>query len=676
METLNAWAEVWAGFMWDRTLDSALALFLVGMVWLAFRRLLPAQFGYCLFLLVLLKLVLPSQFSLPSLIEQWIPGPERWVSSTSGTGGGWWWLMGEAQGEESPAAQPNGLDPASSTGPKPEAALTGLSVLMLIWVAAVFLLLLRYAWCQWSTHRRLRLTKPVKLSTFPVDLEELIRISGVKRPIRWREAPWITSPIVVGLFRPAILLPADLNKHFTRNQIKWILLHELAHIRRGDSLIRILQGLLQIIFFFNPVVYIANLAIDQQREFACDDKALIGAKVSRKDCGEGFLNAVVNTNGLPAFLPASIGLFISKTYIQKRLLRILDSKRILQSGLTFRAGLFLLLVMILVLPFGGRMAIAQMGAWIMAEDDPTSRPSPRVVHGMAYDSVRGVVVLHGGVSTFMTPIKDTWEWDGETQIWTEVSTEGPVLYAFGMAYDPGRRVMVLSGGSHGPTYPDAETWEWDGLDWKQVAVEEHPILGCAMAYHPLRKTIIRHGGFIDNMYTTSAETREWDGRQWKLLPDGPPLEGRMVYDSRRNRIVFWGGLAGLGSVANETWEFDGEAWIHAADTGPEGRLAPGLAFDSEREVTVLFGGGLTTDCGFSENRSYNDMWEWDGKKWTFINYIDGPPGQNLHLHMVYDVKNNHIVLFGGAENPDSFRPNDTWLFRFASGILKNIWLNY
>ena len=75
-EWLNAWAEPWASFMSRSTIDSALVFCLVGLVWLALRKRLSAQVGYLLFLLVLVKLILPGVISLPGLIYSWLPAPE------------------------------------------------------------------------------------------------------------------------------------------------------------------------------------------------------------------------------------------------------------------------------------------------------------------------------------------------------------------------------------------------------------------------------------------------------------------------------------------------------------------------------------------------------------------------------------------------------------------------
>lgn len=359
-------------------------------------------------------------------------------------------------------------------------------------------------------------------------------------------------------------------------------------------------------------------------------------------------------------------------------MRILNNTHIVQEKLSLPSRLFLVAMTFLVVPFSWQIAAAQMGAWFKADTDPANSPPSQHVHAMTYDETRGVVVLQGGTMPFRK--KETWEWNGAMKSWTQVSNEGPDLSGFDIAYDPTRDVVVLSGGAPARIFVDAETWEWDHTSWNLMAKEEGAIVYPAMAYHPVRKSVIRHGGFFNANLSGSTATMEWKGEEWMPLPDGPALsKHRMVYDSKRDKMVVFGGLKELGVISNETWEFDGTAWVKVADYGPEGRDHFGMAFDSNRGVTVLFGGGLIVEEGFSEFRSFNDTWQWDGKEWTQI-ITDGPTesDKNFALNMAFDPSQNQIVLFGGSFGDGvAFRPNDTWLFSFeSSGIPHNLWLKY
>ena len=133
---------------------------------------------------------------------------------------------------------------------------------------------------------------PLLPECLPVDLEPLLRAAGLRGRVRWAVSARLQSPAVGGLIRPTIVLPPDLDDDLTAKQLSWVLLHELAHIRRRDLWVVVVQRLMQAIYFFHPAVHIANWIIDQLREYACDDAALAACQSSRRDCGEGFLTIV------------------------------------------------------------------------------------------------------------------------------------------------------------------------------------------------------------------------------------------------------------------------------------------------------------------------------------------------------------------------------------------------
>ena len=78
-------------------------------------------------------------------------------------------------------------------------------------------------------------------------------------------------------------------RHSRSNSSSGLSLHELVHIRRGDTWVLLFQRLMQIVFFFHPAVWVANRAAAIFREFACDDASLALTGIDRRDCGAGFL---------------------------------------------------------------------------------------------------------------------------------------------------------------------------------------------------------------------------------------------------------------------------------------------------------------------------------------------------------------------------------------------------
>jgi len=88
--------------------------------------------------------------------------------------------------------------------------------------------------------------------------------------------------MVIGLVKPAILVPLGLLSNLPPGQVEAVLLHELAHIRRKDYLVNLLQSFAEAIFFFNPAVLWISSLIREERENCCYDIAIGGIKNKNK----------------------------------------------------------------------------------------------------------------------------------------------------------------------------------------------------------------------------------------------------------------------------------------------------------------------------------------------------------------------------------------------------------
>lgn len=644
---LNQWAETWCAYMAYRMLDSAAALAVVGSLWLVIRRRVSVHFGYILFVLVLIKLSLPSPVSLPSLFLSYMPHPldvtPRERISTS-------WNPESAWRDNPPWTSPGANRPPASIAE--EGNLTAYSYLLVGWVMIASFFLLRLGWIIWKTRFMISNTIPLNPRSIPIDLDRLKQSAGIHRKVRWVTGDWVKSPMAHGYFHPVIAVPKDMQEDFTPNQIRWILLHELAHIRRGDFGVAFFQQILQALFFFNPLVWWVNAIVDRLREYACDDAALVGSQTSPKECGEGFLGVVMQTNNLPTFSLSFLGMIDYEMLVNLRLMRILTKNRVVESRLSIRSSLVLLGFALLVLPFGMHLAYAQLMQWTLIPTDVNNQPIHRAAAGMVYDSNRGVIVFHGGMVLGGVIPTETWEW--KDQDWYIASLVGPMRCAAGMAYDPLRKLTILDGGYNTAidlNLNDYEfsTWIWDGRDWRGIVrVEDEPPRACqSLVYFPELQSVIRHGGIDgppdDSTNVYFNDTSLWDGSRWIKIVEGPPRAlHKLVYDSRRKKVVLWGGMDSVTHYPEDTWEFDGVRWEQAAVQGPEGRHWHGMAFDEARGVTILYGG--IKWIGYIPNDFWmGDQWEWDGTVWTELTLPN--PGSATSPEMAYDSHKQTIVVY-------------------------------
>lgn len=97
---------------------------------------------------------------------------------------------------------------------------------------------------------------------------------GLSQPVKMVQSGIAQAPMVVGHFKPLILVPLGLLSGLSDAEVEAILSHELAHIKRKDYLVNLLQSFIEIVFFFNPAVLWVSQLIKTEREHCCDDLAI------------------------------------------------------------------------------------------------------------------------------------------------------------------------------------------------------------------------------------------------------------------------------------------------------------------------------------------------------------------------------------------------------------------
>ncbi|MFB0552622.1 MAG: M56 family metallopeptidase [Phycisphaerae bacterium] len=174
-------------------------------------------------------------------------------------------------------AQSEIVTPSSSVPWKQRAIDTlepSLPYIVLGWLIGVFALSLWHlgGWTQLQRLRR-RMVKQVD-GTLHSKLKVLAQRLRVKQTVQLMESALVQIPTVVGWLRPVILLPASALTGLSSEQLEAILAHELAHIRRCDYLINILQTIVEILGFYHPAVWWISYKIRAERENCCDDLAV------------------------------------------------------------------------------------------------------------------------------------------------------------------------------------------------------------------------------------------------------------------------------------------------------------------------------------------------------------------------------------------------------------------
>ena len=146
---------------------------------------------------------------------------------------------------------------------------------------------------------------------------------GVRCSVSLLQSQLVKVPVALGILKPVILLPLGLITHLPPEQVETILLHELAHIRRRDYLVNLLQHIVEAIFFFNPAVRWISSLIRQEREASCDD--IVVANCNQKT---NYLNALVNFQeySFKHNTPYAMSIGSKRHYLLNRVKRIINNK--------------------------------------------------------------------------------------------------------------------------------------------------------------------------------------------------------------------------------------------------------------------------------------------------------------------------------------------------------------
>lgn len=183
--------------------------------------------------------------------------------------------------------------------------------LTVIWLLGVFALSI------WHLGGWIALYRLQRIGTSPVASEItalLKRLSGrlrISRPVRILQSVLIQTPVVIGHFRPIILMPVRAVTGLSSEQIEAIIAHELAHIRRYDYFISLLQTVIETLLFHHPAVWWISHKIRIEREYCCDDM-VVAVTGDRATHARALATIPPQANGAWALTTVAAGGFLVK----------------------------------------------------------------------------------------------------------------------------------------------------------------------------------------------------------------------------------------------------------------------------------------------------------------------------------------------------------------------------
>lgn len=243
-----------AAKIWEISLGASWAMLLALPFLLLFRKPGFAPIRYVIGLLLIVRLLFPFSFESELSVQNYVPQPAVATEIVY----------------EAPSI-------ATETAPEP------ISILPLLWLAGVVVLASRVFMQQVRVRRWIKAGREVSLPA----LEDARRLMPVRRRIGVHIVPQITTPALTGLFRPKLLLPAAALENVN---LRMVFLHELAHVRRWDILVKWAAIAARTLHWFNPLVWLLTRRLGADQELLADAAALraLGAE-EQKAYGETLL---------------------------------------------------------------------------------------------------------------------------------------------------------------------------------------------------------------------------------------------------------------------------------------------------------------------------------------------------------------------------------------------------
>ena len=418
---LNSLGGRFCGHAGSMFIQAGVLIVALSILDLLLRKRIRATVRYWLWMLVFVKLLLPSTLSVP-------------------TGAGYW-LGDYFRAEHAATARPSDVAPLKSAevaappaiadapyepvaGALPDSAIAtatsgapaaprlnvltwqgGLFGLWILGVLAISALLVQRVF---FVRVLIAQSEPAESQLVEV-LTQCRRQLSLRQETGLRLSPNVTSPAVCGLSHPTILIPKAIAGLLSPEKLRAVVIHELAHIKRGDLWVNCVQTLVQVVYFYNPFVWLANVVVRRIREQAVDEMVLVALGVEAGSYSNTLIDLAEMASSRPALSLRLVGVVESKKALSARIRHII-SRPIPK---TARLGILGLLTIIL--------AAAVLLPMAKAERQASVPPTESTPEHFVATLPNGVTVELMGVCEHPSKGKQWWRPDGKRSVYLDVN---------------------------------------------------------------------------------------------------------------------------------------------------------------------------------------------------------------------------------------------------------------
>jgi beta-lactamase regulating signal transducer with metallopeptidase domain len=342
---------------------AVLVLLVLAVQW-AFGPRLKPRWRYFLWMLVMIRLALPwtipSSVSLFNLLNFSASASDGMRPAPIGPG----------------SVQPTAVVPAKQSGEtsalQPAATSSrfgsGIAWLLGLWLAGASALTVYLLVTHRRLSKRVATFRPLINASVLNLLEDCKQQMGVRVPITLVETTEVGSPALFGFIRPRLLLPAGLTQSFSLDELRYVFLHELSHIKRHDILVGWLMTGLQILHWFNPLVWLAFHRMRVDRELACDALALSYAREDENQPYGRTIIKLLESFGRSTWAPSLAGTVENKNQMKERITMIAKFEKT-NRGLALAVVLFATLGLVTLTdaqPATTQLSKDLIGTWVWA----------------------------------------------------------------------------------------------------------------------------------------------------------------------------------------------------------------------------------------------------------------------------------------------------------------------
>ncbi|MBN1974154.1 MAG: M48 family metalloprotease [Sedimentisphaerales bacterium] len=384
IKIFNETGRAFCDFSLTMFVQVSVLIILLLIIDILIRKRVRATFRYCIWMLVFIKLILPPALSLPTGIGNWFG--EYFVVSSENidkraeNNNQESSISAESFGTEFSPQQVRDLQNFSRTdtpritetqkvSTAPQAiepditnanSMTWQGGIFLIWLIGVLVLSVLLIQRIFFVKSLIAQSEPAKNRLLETS-QECSKQLGIRRSIGMKLSLNASSPAVCGLFKPVILIPANLLSKMSHDKFKAILIHELSHIKRADLWVNCVQTILQIIYFYNPLVWLANAIVRRIREQAVDEMVLVALGAEAKSYSNTLIDVAEMAFSRPALSLRLVGVVESKKALSERIKHILG-RPIPKSAKLGIFGLFVVIIAAaILLPMAKRYKTTKLG---------------------------------------------------------------------------------------------------------------------------------------------------------------------------------------------------------------------------------------------------------------------------------------------------------------------------